>query len=82
MNHVAVFIRTENADYYTLLIPFKNPEDVEEILLDRVYESPCNWCNFQVDANGDDLLERDVKSVISNLIEECRKDQDDSTDNF
>ena len=41
MFYAAVFIRSESADYYNLLVPFKTAEDFEQVLLERVFESPC-----------------------------------------
>lgn len=80
MNHVAIFIRTESADYYNLLVTFKNPQDIEQILLDRIYESPCNWCDVLVESDGGDALDETIKNIISDLIEDCLKDSQDSED--
>lgn len=77
MFYAAVFIRSESADYYNLLVPFKTAEDFEQVLLERVFESPCYWSEYMVETNAGENMDKDLLETISNLIEDCLKDQED-----
>lgn len=72
MNTVAIWIKS-GAENQLHMITFKELQDFEQLLVERVYESPCHWDEFQV-AALDELLKEDVESVIKELIEDCRKD--------
>ena len=77
MFYASVFIRTESSDYCNLLVAFKTTEDFEQILLERVFESPCYWSEYLVESNAGEGMDDTLLETISNLIEDCLKDQED-----
>lgn len=80
MFYASVFIRTESSDCCNLLVAFKTTEDFERVLLERVFESPCYWSEYLVESNAGQSMDDTLLETISNLIEDCLKDQEDEFD--